>query len=145
MLHDRRIPCTRTNIDHLVVTTAGVWVIDAKRYKGRLEVRVEGGILRRVERLIVGRRDCTALVDGALDQAAIVRDLVGDLRVVCALCFVDADWPLVGGAFSTRGVHVLWPKRLVKLLRDDLLGEAPLTTTDVARMRGVLAAALPPA
>lgn len=146
VLHDRRIPGTRTNIDHIVVTTGGVWVIDAKRYKGRPELRVEGGILRpRVERLIVGRRDCNALVDSALDQAAVVRDLVGDLRVVSALCFVDADWPLVGGAFSTRGVHVLWPKRLVKLLRDDLPPEAPLATADVAGVRGLLAAALPPA
>nr|WP_245950367.1 hypothetical protein [Calidifontibacter indicus] len=28
------------------MTTGGVWVIDAKRYKGRAELRVEGGILR---------------------------------------------------------------------------------------------------
>ena len=45
-------PGTRTNIDHLVVTTGGVWVIDAKRYRGRPELRVEGGILGpRVDRL----------------------------------------------------------------------------------------------
>src|SRR5690606_36481935 len=28
VLHDRRIPGSRANIDHLVVTPSGVWVID---------------------------------------------------------------------------------------------------------------------
>lgn len=35
VLHDRRIPGSRANIDHLAVTPAGVFVIDAKKYKGR--------------------------------------------------------------------------------------------------------------
>jgi hypothetical protein len=30
-LHDRRIPGSKANIDHIAVTTAGIWVIDAKR------------------------------------------------------------------------------------------------------------------
>jgi hypothetical protein len=34
VLHDRRIPGTRANIDHLVVAPWGVFVIDAKNYKG---------------------------------------------------------------------------------------------------------------
>lgn len=60
VLHDRRIPGKRANIDHIAITAAGIWVIDAKRYKGRPELKVEGGILRpRVEKVLVGRRDCT--------------------------------------------------------------------------------------
>ena len=47
ILHDRRVPGSRANIDHIVVSSAGVWVIDAKRYKDkRPELRVEGGIIR---------------------------------------------------------------------------------------------------
>lgn len=55
-----------------------------------------GGLLRpRVERLIVGRRDCTNLVDGVLKQVQIVRAVVGDqIPVHGVLCFVDADWPV---------------------------------------------------
>jgi len=103
-----------------VVTSAGIWVIDAKRYKGRPELRIEGGILRpRVEKLLVGRRDCTKLVDGVLKQVSLVRDLAGEVPVTAALCFVEAEWPLVGGAFTTRGVHALWPKRLAKLLAEE--------------------------
>lgn len=33
------------------------------------------------------------------------------------LCFVEADWPMIVGAFSTRGVAVVWPKRAESLLR----------------------------
>ena len=92
-------------------------MIDAKRYKGRPELKVEGGIRRpRVEKVFVGRRDCTTLVDGVLKQIDLVRQVMGNLPVTGALCFVEADWPLIGGAFTTRGVHALWPKRLAKLL-----------------------------
>lgn len=46
VLHDRRIPGTTANIDHLAVTPTGVFVIDAKKYKGRPQLKVEGGLLR---------------------------------------------------------------------------------------------------
>ncbi len=99
VLHDRRIPRSRANIDHLAVIPAGVWVIDAKRYKGRPSLKVEGGALRpRVEKLVVGRRDCTKLADGVLRQVELVSGVVGDVPVTGALCFVEADWPLFGGA-----------------------------------------------
>lgn len=140
VLHDRRIPGTKANIDHIAITTAGIWVIDAKLYKGKPELRVEGGILRpKVERLLVGRRDCTKLVDGVLKQVDLVRSLVGDVPVTGALCFVEADWPLIGGAFITRGVHVLWPKRLAKLLAEES------GTVDVADIVKAIAAEFKPA
>ncbi len=123
VLHDRRIPGSKANIDHIAITRQGIWVIDAKRYKGRPELKIEGGILRpRVEKLLVGRRDCTKLLDGVLNQVGLVRDLVGDVPVTGALCFVEADWPLIGGAFATRGIHVLWPKRLAKVLTEQTAG-----------------------
>lgn len=135
VLHDRRIPGSKANIDHIAITRSGIWVIDAKRYKGRPELKIEGGILRpRVERLLVARRDCTKLVDGVLKQVDVVRDFVGDVPVAGALCFIEADWPLVGGAFSTRGVHVLWPKRLAKVLLEQATGDV-----DVGRMREAVA------
>ena len=144
LLHDRRIPGTRANIDHIAVTPTGVWVIDTKRYQGRPTLRVQGGILRpRVERLFVGRRDCTKLVDGVLKQVRLVTDALTahDLEPQAhgALAFVDADWPLIGGAFTTQGVHVLWPKRLVKLLSKP--GHLP----EVAAIHATLARCFPPA
>ncbi len=143
VLHDRRIPGTRANIDHLAVTQTGVYVVDAKRYVDkRPSLRVEGGILRpRTERLMVGSRDQTKLVDGVLKQVDLVQSFVGDaVPVTGVLCFIEADWPLIGGAFTIRGVEVLWPKKLYpRLASDGPHGHA------VAVIHESLAAALPPA
>lgn len=38
VLHDRRIPGSKANIDHIAIAPTGVWVIDTKRYKGKIEV-----------------------------------------------------------------------------------------------------------
>jgi nuclease-like protein len=38
VLHDRRIPRSRANIDHIAIAPSGVWVIDSKRYKGKVAV-----------------------------------------------------------------------------------------------------------
>ncbi len=134
VLHDRRIPRTRANIDHIVITRAGVWVIDAKRYRGkRPRLQVEGGLFRpRTEKLIVGG-DRTKLVDSVLRQAALVHEVVGPVSVHGALCFVDADWPLFGGSFTTRGVAVCWPKRLAKQLASlDGQVDVPATAATIA-------------
>lgn len=119
VLHDRRIPGTRANIDHIAVSPTGVYVIDAKRYVGqRPSLRVEGGLLRpRVEKLMVGSRDRSKLVDGMLTQVDLVRSIVGpEVPVTGVLCFVEAEWPLIGGSFTIRGVEVVWPKKLSSLL-----------------------------
>lgn len=147
LLHDRRIPRTKANIDHIAVSPAGVFVIDAKRYKGRPQLRVEGGLFRpRVERLVVGTRDQTKLVEGVHKQVDLVRAAleaagVADVPVRGVLCFVEADWPLFGGSFVIDGVNVLWPKKLAEILS----AGGPLDAAAVDRAHRGLAAALPPA
>lgn len=147
LLHDRRIPRTRANLDHLAVTTNGVHVIDAKRYAGRPSLRVEGGVIRpRVERLVVGSRDCTKLVEGMHKQTGLVRTALDDagltgVVVHGALCFVEADWPLFGGSFVIDGVAVLWPKKL----GERLLAPGTLTAQDVNAAHRALALAFPAA
>jgi len=141
LLHDRRIPGSRANIDHIAVTASGVYVVDAKKYQGRPHLKVDGGLLRpRVERVLVGSRDCTRLVDGVLKQVEVVRALLAaELPVRGVLCFVDADWPLFGGDFTTRGVQGLWPKKLYSQLQ----AEGPLTPDIVTGIHQDLARALP--
>jgi hypothetical protein len=119
VLHDRAIPGSRANIDHIAVSAAGVFVIDAKRYTGRPHLRVEGGLLRpRTETLMVGKRNCEKLVDGVIKQVGLVRAALEsvlslqDVPVRGVLCFVEADWPLIGGAFTTREIAVVWPAKL---------------------------------
>lgn len=141
LLHDRRMPGSRANIDHLAVTPTGVYVIDAKKYWGRPHLKVEGGLFQpRVERLLVGSRDCTKLVDGVLKQVEVVRGLLDPaVPVQGVLCFVDADWPLLGGDFTMRGVHALWPKKL----RSKLQAAGHLGTDTIAEIHHSLARELP--
>lgn len=143
VLHDRRIPGTRANIDHVVVARTGVYVIDAKKYRGRPHLKVKGGLLRpRVEKLLVGTRDCTRLVDGVIKQVTVVRhQLAGSVPVHGVLCFVEADWPLIGGSFTTRGVEALWPKKLYPKLKSDGL----LDVETIAAVHHTLTTALLPA
>jgi hypothetical protein len=124
LLHDRRMPRSRANIDHLAIGPSGVTVIDAKRYTGRIAVERRGGLLReRTEHLLVGARDKTKLVDGVLAQAAAVRAVLANgphttVPVRAVLCFVDGDWPLLG-RLEVRGVPVLPPRQTAKLCRED--------------------------
>ncbi len=148
VLHDRRIPKSRANIDHLVVCPSGVLVVDAKRYAGRRPTKkVEGGFfVPRRERLLVGGRDSTSLVEGMKRQVAVVSDaLAGEIPepvgVRGFLCFVDADWPLFGGDFAVDGVEVLWAKRLLGMAA----AAGPLAEADVDRVTRRLAAVLAPA
>lgn len=122
VLHDRRIPRTKANIDHIVVSPSGVFVIDAKKYRGRPSLRVQGGLIRtRIETLMVGSRDCTKQVDGVHKQvdlvtAALESAELGHIPVAGMLCFVEADWPLLGGDFTIDGVRVLWPKKAASFI-----------------------------
>lgn len=131
VLHDRLIPGTRANIDHIAVTATGVWVVDTKRYDGQSpEKRVEGGILRpRIEKLWV-RGDKTRLVDQVLTQVETVRETVPGVPVRGALCFIDAQWGLFADPFTVNEVLVTWPKDLVKRLAKD--GGDALVVDDVA-------------
>ena len=141
LLHDRRMPRSKANIDHLAVTPTGVYVIDAKKYRGRPHLKVDGGLFRpRVERLLIGSRECTKLVDGVLKQVDVVRGILDPyIPVHGVLCFVEADWPLFGGDFTTRGVHALWPKKLYPKLQ----AEGPLPAEAIAGSHRTLAHALP--
>lgn len=135
VLHDRRIPKSKANIDHIVVTPGGVWVIDTKRYVDkRIEKRVEGGLFSpRVEKLWV-RGDKTSLVTGMTKQVALVEAAVPGVPVKGVLCFVDGDWAWFADPFTVSDVLVLWPKKLVQLLTKDQSGDV-----DVAAVHDTLA------
>lgn len=46
-------------------------------------------------------------VDGVLKRIAVVGTVIGGCPIHGALCFGEADWPLIDGSFTTRGVSVL--------------------------------------
>jgi len=144
ILNDRRIRGTNANIDHIIILPSGVWVADAKRYKGkRPTLHVEGGLLRhRVESLRVGGRDGTRLVDGVKNQVVQVAATLDDCEIPVRgiLCFLEAQWPLIGGGFTVEGVDIVWPRLLV-----ERVAAAPDAGVDVAAVALKLAMAFPAA
>jgi hypothetical protein len=146
-LHDRRIPGSRANIDHLAIGPSGVTVIDAKRYRGKIELRRGGGLLSaRVERLFVGGRDRTSLVDGLRGQVAAVRRVLAaagaaELDVTAVLCFVDVDGLPLVSRLAIDEIAIEGPRRAARRAARP----GPLAGDAVERIRATLAAALPPA
>ena len=116
VLHDRRVPGSKANIDHIVVGPAGVSVIDAKKYEGSIEMVDKGSWLRTDWRLYVAGRDRTKLVDGVLGQVEVVRNVLGgefaSVPVTGVLCFIGADWGWLMRSKQIKGVTVLWPLKL---------------------------------
>lgn len=141
VLHDRRIPRTKRNIDHIVVTPAGVWVVDSKRYSGPPSLSVSGGLFGpRIEKLMVAGRDKSMLVDKVLEQVGFVNVVVPDVPVRGILCFVDSGWPLLPTSFRMKDVEVLWPGKLLDRLRKTVTAQV-----DVGLVSGTLSAHFPPA
>lgn len=128
VLHDRRIPGRRENLDHVVVCPSGVWAVDAKAYSGRVST---GGWFTR--RLTIGGRDGDRLVEQSLRQQRLVRAAFGPLRLPAlpvdgALCFVAGElgWPHNGR--RVQGVLVATPR----VMRRHLLADGLLTVEQVA-------------
>lgn len=145
VLHDRRIPGSRANIDHIVVGPGGVFVIDAKRHSGRIERRSVGSLFRPATKLFVGGRDKTSLVQGMAKQVAAVHRALQDLPepatvpVQPVICFVEGDWSLFAKPFTVDSVVVTWPVRL----EADLRQGAALSATQIAGVADRLARKLP--
>lgn len=130
VLHDRRVPGTRANIDHIAVAPSGVWIVDAKEYRGSVQRRDVGGWFTSDLRLCVGRHDRSKVLDGVRRQRdAVARMLQRDFGedappLHAAICLVGAEWGLFARAFQVDGVWVAWPGRMGRmLLRTDTVGE----------------------
>lgn len=142
LLHDRKVPGTKGNIDHLAIAASGVWIIDAKRYKGKVERRDVGGFFKSDWRLYVGGRDRTKAVSGLQWQLDAVSKALGDdeVPVNCALSFVDAEWPLLfAKPFQVEDVWISWPSKLAELIS----AEGTLTEDEVEAVARLLSEKLP--
>jgi hypothetical protein len=147
ILDDRQIPGTKANIDLIAVAPSGVYVIDAKNYQGKVELRASGFGRWRQEQLVVKGRDRTHLADNMERQIAAVREAfdsahVGSgVSIHAVLCFVGAEWDLFFSAFTVNGVHVVAPQPLRRRLRK----EGPLDAGRRDQVARLLSLRLPPA
>ena len=143
LLHDRRIPRSRANIDHLAIAPSGVWVIDAKSYSGPLQRRDKGSWGKVDYRVYINGRDQSRLVNGPLRQAEVVRSALGDevVPIHTALCFVNVEWDFFLKPFQIKGVWVTYSKKLCEKIAEP----GPLSPDEVMTVANQLARGLPTA
>jgi Nuclease-related domain len=146
LLHDRRVPRTRANIDHIVVAPAGVFVVDAKFYKGKIQIRDIGGWFKTDNRLYVGSRDCSHLAENmgwqveAVQRALTAAGFQPLPPITPVICFIDGDWPLIFPPEEYKGVRL----EGMRSIKKQLAGTPVLEPQMIPRIHQVLAAAFPP-
>ena len=146
VLHDRRVPKTKGNIDHIVIAPAGVFVVDAKRYQGMIRIRDRGGLFSRDDRLYVGGRDCSDLAANmgwqvsAIEQALTAATVdLSTVPVTPVLCFVDGEWPLLRPPESYKGVRLEGKRSIGKLVS----GSSIIDSAQIDHISRILATAFP--
>lgn len=141
-VHDRRVPDSDANIDHIAIAASGVYVIDAKNYTGRPRVDTYGGADATARRLFIGRDDHTHLVYAVRRQVSVVKIALLDESVPVRgiLCFVGADWDVING-YLVGGVGVTSLDGVAALLAVP----GPLGATRVDAVYRQLAETLDPA
>lgn len=155
VLHSRRVPGTRGDIDHLVVAPSGLWILDAKNHVGPVACRAVGRGSTVDLRLVVNGRDRTALLSNVGWQVAAVRAALdpiglGDVAVHTALVFVQwrrrlfqrpfrLDAPGASGTSDAAEVLVTWPSALA----DAVNATGPLGHDAVRAIATELGAKLP--
>lgn len=135
VLHDRRVPGSGANIDHLLIGP-GVHVIDSKAYRGRIKLLGDG-------RLWYGRTCLDEVLRIVRWAAAEVADVLGaqlaatGLDVHAALCVHGVRLPRSPLRFE--GVTLATPDTLV----ETLVGAEPaFLPGDIERLAAVASAAL---
>jgi hypothetical protein len=131
VLHDRRLPGSRANVDHLVIGPRGVWVVDSKAFRAPVRAgwhRVDVG----------GRR---LEVDAVQWEASVVADRLG-LEVRPLVVVHGLGLPRRGRRCD--GVRVLPAASLLRHLRRHGTG-ARLGRADVREVARRAHAALPEA
>jgi hypothetical protein len=142
------MPTGRANIDHIAIAATGVYVIDTKRYRGRIEVARP---LFGAPKLRIAGRDRTKLVDGLSRQVAVVehalRPFAADVPIHGCLCFVmppgmlsDIGLPLLR-TLEINGHRLYSPRRLARRLKRP----GPVTQERALAIMAELARRLPAA
>jgi hypothetical protein len=113
----------REGINRIAVSSAGVFVIDAKHVRGLVHTRRSGPISNLgPDELHVGRKDCTPSVDLVGQHMEAVRAALEsvpggtDIPVHAMLCLTRAEWGFASPV-EIRNVCVAWPQLIAGRLR----------------------------
>jgi hypothetical protein len=131
ILHDRKIPGTVANIDHIVIGPTGVWVVETKNYAGSIQVR--NGELN-----VNGRRRQGVRAEVEREVAVVAR-FVPSTAVQAIVVVHRAAFPWLG-TLRLGEVPVVQPGQVAARIRR---GPATLTTEQVSVMVAEIHRALP--
>jgi hypothetical protein len=112
ILFGRAIPGGKSDIDSIVIGPSGVFPIETKSWKGKVEVRGD--------RLYVGEHDRSWVIDQIYREALAVQVALGDeltrhrVTVTPILCAITG----VTGAREARGVQISDGRRLARLIAE---------------------------
>jgi len=145
LLHRCRAPNTRGDIDHVIVASSGVWIVDAKSYWGVVERRDVGNWRTVDHRLYVNGRDQTELVENLTWQTAAVRAALdpmglGDVPIHPVLLFIGSSGRWFSKPIEIDGVRAMWTKKLIEFAREP----GPLDEVACRAVAARLATALSP-
>jgi len=137
ILHDRAIPGSRANIDHIAVTTTGVSSLSLATFELRRDERLMNSVDvetfgtrksdalnpwrgdTRLLSLKIAGRDKTGLVDSLAKQVDLVSAAIADVDSLVPVrgcfCFVDSELPVLGTP-SIHGFTIFGRKGLAKQL-----------------------------
>lgn len=138
VIHDRAIPGSRANIDHIVIGPPGIVVVETKSFKGRLRVRG-------LEVYVDGRRR-TGMIEEVRREALAVQIALADeieahgYRIGAIICVHRADLPW--RRVQVDGIPIVAGRGLVKILRG---APGQLSQAEVEHLAGLVAARLRPA
>lgn len=115
VLHDRALPGSRANIDHLIIGPSGVWVVDSKAWHPATR------ITRRRGQIWVGQRPADRIsAPLAYETRAVERALgcrLGAPVTVGALVAVHGPWLPRWRVWRTDGVPLLPARRVPGWIR----------------------------
>jgi hypothetical protein len=110
ILHDLALPGSRANLDHLAIGPGGVFVIDSKQYRGRLQLDPSG-------RLWHGRYPLAPTLGAVSFEADQAAQILTDPHVVVVPIMAVHGAEVPWGKVVVDGVPVLPALRLPSMLR----------------------------
>ena len=152
VLTDRKVPGdSDANVDHLVVASSGIWIIDSKKWTGEIRYRSPGFPSTDPNRyLTVGGVDRTSAIAKIYRLVIPVAKIVEDRTVPIqpAIAFIEATWGLREGLHFQRGkgpyrhegVLLAGGHGIIKKINE----QGPLSSESVDQLWRKLDRALPP-
>lgn len=127
VLHDRALPRSRANVDHLLIgPDARVWMPDSKQWSSRT-----GEVHTRRGRLYRGNQDWTGLVlDSVEHEAREVSRALGGIAVTPLIVVHGA--PVAGGGITVRGIRIIPASALLAELHASTSTQNPRAARQLA-------------